>query len=214
MRYPLRSRTPISGMKNLGLYVPPNAVRPRPAPPPPRTPRAPASPAPIRNRPSQLSLVFPPSRPAIPIRRRVVTPPSSLAESRGCEESLHPRASHRPPGHRRGERRPPPRGGVQPPRAQTRPLVRVQPGAPRRHLPHGDDVHEAQGWPRRGIHRRVLLASRIQIARRTRTIEFGTRRRSAQGDRGTQVIPTERSGTVRRGAEGRGATVVGENDDL
>ena len=35
MRYPLRSRTPLSGMKNLGLYIPPPAVRlptPRPSP--------------------------------------------------------------------------------------------------------------------------------------------------------------------------------------
>ena len=36
MRYPLRSRTPISGMKRLGLYVPPPAVRPAVASPPPR----------------------------------------------------------------------------------------------------------------------------------------------------------------------------------
>ena len=36
MRYPLRSRTPISGMKRLGLYVPPPVVRPAVASLPPR----------------------------------------------------------------------------------------------------------------------------------------------------------------------------------
>ena len=47
---------------------------------------------------------------------------------------------------------------------------------------------------RAAVHRRVLLAPRIQIARRSRTIELGTRGRRAQGDRGTKVIPTERGG--------------------
>ena len=83
MRYPLRSRTPISGMKNLGLYVPPNAVRPRPAPSPPSNPPSDRLVRADSKSPSQLSLVLSPfSSRHLPAAKTVAPlPPSQRAEA-------------------------------------------------------------------------------------------------------------------------------------
>lgn len=91
MRYPLRSRTPISGMKNLGLYVPPNAVRPRPAPSPPSNPPSDRLVRADSKSPSQLSLVFPPSHP-------VTFPP--LNPSPRSLPRREPRLRRKPPSPR------------------------------------------------------------------------------------------------------------------
>ena len=63
MRYPLRSRTPISGMKRLGLYVPPPVVRPAVASLPPRAgSRSARRPRPLEPRVSATRAFLPLSR--------------------------------------------------------------------------------------------------------------------------------------------------------
>ena len=137
----------------------------------PSNPRATASFAPIEIALAAVACLSPFSSSHVPAAKPVAPlPPSQRAEASKKASIPAPRIV---PGDTGAENDAPPRAVAFTPRAQTRP------GAARRHLSQGDDVDDAQGRARRGVHRRVLLAPRIQIARRSRTIELGTRGRRA-----------------------------------